>query len=211
MKKHMILCLLASLSFLASAQQPENDDTDSVWVEGFITDALSGLPQPHCDVQLLQEGWNGVSALSDSTGFYSLGLVPVGTYTLSVVSSGRSLYYTELQLSQSVAVNIALMPDTMTSHILHAAEVTASRIPPVYHPIKSPDDPRLWNLHANPILGDSGPASKDFSGGHFLFGREVNSFFKPGSLASWRPAWLDAPFPKPAAKPKTEEGKKGEK
>ena len=37
----------------------------------------------------------------DDRGFYSVGMMPVGLYSISVVAEGKSLHYAELQLAQS--------------------------------------------------------------------------------------------------------------
>lgn len=182
------------------AQQPDIE-SDSVWVEGRVVDFATGQPLANCEVQFLFEGEAVAVTLSDSNGYYTLGWIPLGLYTFSVLSDGKTLHYNELQLTQSTIVNIALMPDTANLRPLHTTEVTAMRIGPVYHPIKSPDDPRLWNLNNNPQLMDSGPARVDYSGGPRV------GFFKPGSLAAWRPAWIDAPFPHPERKTKSGEQK----
>lgn len=194
MKKILLFCLISLVPLFAIAQYPDIDD-DSVWVEGRVTDAITGQPQARCEVQFMQEGKDNAIAFCDSAGYYSIGWMPVGLYTLSVVSEGKTLHYTELQLTQSSMVNIALMPDSLNMRPLRPAEVTASRIQPVYNPINSPDDSRLWNLNGNPILMESGPASSPCGPSS---GRAY--FFRPGSLASWRPAWLDAPFPHPVKK-----------
>lgn len=209
MKRAIFPLLFFILQFSTPGLFAQQSDTevDSVWVEGRVTNALTEQADTNCEVQLLQEGDIKAVAVSDSDGYFSIGWMPTGTYTLSVTSNGKSLYYTEFLLNQSAMLAIALMPDTVNSRILHPAEITASRLQPVYKPITSPDDPRLWNWHGNPFLMDSGPAS---SASGCPNGRAP--FFKPGSLASWRPAWLDAPFPKPQknATKKTQENEKKE-
>lgn len=101
-----------------------NAQTDSVWVEGRVTDAATSRPQTSCEVQLLQEGAARAVAFCDDEGFYTIGWMPVGAYTLSVLSEGTSLYYAEIQLTESAMVNIALMPDTIDLRALEAVEVT---------------------------------------------------------------------------------------
>ena len=180
---------MMAFALAAAAQQPM-EETDSVWVEGRITEASSGQAMGDCEVQLLLAGEITAIAVSDSEGYYSLGWIASGMYTLSVLSEGRALYYTECPLVQNTQLNIALMPDNSEMRSLAPARITASRLQPVYHPIKSPDDPRLWNLSGQMTL--SGPASMDLSGGPFpRFGG-----YSSVSLAEWRPAWIDAPFPK---------------
>ena len=203
MKKTLSLLtvVIFQLSFFHLYAQQPDIESDSVWVEGRVVDFATGQPLANCEVQFLFEGEAVAVTLSDSNGYYTLGWIPLGLYTFSVLSDGKTLHYNELQLTQSTIVNIALMPDTANLRPLHTTEVTAMRIGPVYHPIKSPDDPRLWNLNNNPQLMDSGPARVDYSGGPRV------GFFKPGSLAAWRPAWIDAPFPHPERKTKSGEQK----
>ena len=164
MKKILFLSLILDFSYCASAQQP-NVETDSVWVEGRVVEAATGQPQTSCEVQFLQEGEAWAVAFCDKEGYYSVGWMPAGLYTLSVLSGGTSLYYAEIQLSESAMVNIALMPDTVALHALRPTEVTASRhmLGPLL--ITSPNDPRLWNFNDVEVLRDSGPASADLSGG----------------------------------------------
>ena len=206
MKKRLplLLILISQLSiFDLFAQQPTKnesnaptyaDEPDSVWVEGQVTIGSYSYEARRADssavVQLLQIGEILAVASCDNEGYYTIGWIPTGTYTLSVVSESKVLYYSEVQLNQNAMINIVLMPDTAKLRPLRPAEVIASRILPAYQAIKSPDDPRLWNLNGNPILNDSGPASASNAGGPKV------GFFNPQSLASWRPRWLDAPFPK---------------
>lgn len=170
------------------------ESPDSVWVEGQVTIGSYSDEGRRADsnavVQLLQVGEIIAVASCKSDGFFTIGWIPSGIYTLSVASENKSLYYSEVQLSQSAMFNIVLMPDTAKLRTLRPAEVVASRILPVYQSIKSPDDPRLWNLNGNPILYDSRPACASNAGGPRV------GFFNPLSLASWRPRWLDAPFHK---------------
>ena len=167
MKKILFDCLIVLLleCFHLSpchAQQPE---PDTVWMEGRVTEAATGQPQPNCEVQLLQEGESKAVAFCDEEGYFSIGWMPTGLYTLSVFHDGKSLYYTEFQLTQSAMVNIALLPDTVDLHALRPTEVTASRHKLGEKLITSPDDPRLWNFNGVEALWDSGPASADLSGG----------------------------------------------
>lgn len=165
MKKILFDCLIVLLleCFHLSpchAQQPE---PDTVWMEGRVTEAATGLPQPNCEVQLLQEGESKAVAFCDEEGYFSIGWMPTGLYTLSVFHDGKSLYYSEFQLTQSAMVNIALLPDTVDLHALRPTEVTASRNKLGEKLIISPDDPRLWNFNGVEALWDSGPASADLS------------------------------------------------
>lgn len=201
MRKILTLCLLALLSLNAVAQE-QFDDADSVWVEGHVTDATSGLPLPMCELQFLQDGEIRAAAFCDSTGYFTVGWMPMGMYTLSVLSSGKSLYYTDLELQQNAMVNISLVPDTVGVHTLKPTEIHASRIEAVYRPIISADDPRLWNLNGIPIMSDSGPASADLSWPGGIKNPHASK------LASWRPAWLDAPFPPKKKVSKKKETKK---
>lgn len=167
MKKILfILLILNSPSLILSslAQQPIAE-TDSVWVEGRVVEAATGQPQTSCEVQFLQEGEAKAVAFCDDKGYYSIGWMPTGLYTLSVLSAGTSLYYAEIQLNESAMVNIALMPDTVNLRALPPTEVNAKRhmLGPLL--ITSANDPRLWNFNNVEVLRDSGPACADLSGG----------------------------------------------
>ena len=180
-----ILFLLCCLLPLAVVAQQPDADVDSVWVEGFVVDVATKNPITLCEVQFMQDGEAKAIVFCDDRGFYSVGMMPVGLYSISVVAEGKSLHYAELQLAQSSLVNIALAMDSLKYKTLKPAVVNAERPNPkaVYKPIVSPDDPRLWNLNSVEALMLSGPASKDLSGGPTLSG-----------LARHRPAWLDVPF-----------------
>lgn len=169
MKKILFDCLIVLLleCFHLSpchAQQPIVEP-DTVWVEGRVIETATWQPQPNCEVQLLKEGESKAVAFCDKEGYFSIGWMPTGLYTLSVLHDGKSLYYTEFQLTQSAMVNIALMPDTVNLHALPPAEVTATRHKLGEKLITSPDDPRLWNFNGIWELMDAGPASADLSGG----------------------------------------------
>ena len=167
-----------------------NAQTDSVWMEGRVTDAASGQPQTACEVQLLQEGEAKAVTFCDEEGYFTIGWTPVGTYTLSVLSEGTSLYYAEIQLTESAMVNIALMPDTVNIRALKPVAVNATRHKLGNRLITNADDPRLWNFCGVEALMVSGPASVDLSW-NTPDGR--NPYWSTG-LRSWRPAWLDAPW-----------------
>lgn len=164
-----------------------NAQTDSVWMEGRVTDAASGQPQTACEVQLLQEGEAKAVTFCDEEGYFTIGWTPVGTYTLSILSEGTSLYYAEIQLTESAMVNIALMPDTVNIHALKPVAVNATRHKLGDKLITSADDHRLWDMFGH---GLGGPASADLSWNTHN-GR--NPYWSTG-LRSWRPAWLDAPW-----------------
>ena len=186
----LLLIVFCQLSFLNLFAQKPVADTDSVWMEGRVTDATTGLPRKLCEVQLLQNNETKALAFCDDDGYYTIGWVPAGFYTLSVISDGKTLHYAEFQLSNNAMVEIVLMPDSVNLHPLRPARIVASANNTAYIPISSPDDPRLWNLNGVEALWESGPAAK-ISG---PVPRAVG-FFNPGSLAFWRPRWLDAPFP----------------
>ena len=165
MKKILTILLIFNSQFSIFnlfAQQPE---PDTVWMEGRVIETATGLPQANCEVQLLQEGESKAVAFCDEEGYFSIGWMPTGLYTLSVFHDGKSLYYTEFQLTQSAMVNIALLPDTVDLHALRPTEVTATRhmLGPLL--ITSPNDPRLWNFNDIEVLRDTGPACADLSGG----------------------------------------------
>lgn len=162
MKTLLFFTLFLASSLGSSAQQPIAPP-DNVWVEGRVIEAATGLPQTSCEVQFLQEGEAKAVAFCDENGYYSIGWMPSGLYTLSVLSGGTSLYYAEFLLSESAMINIALMPDTVNLHALPSTEVTASRHKLGSKLITSPNDPRLWNFSNVEALMDSGPASEDRS------------------------------------------------
>ena len=175
-----------------------NAQTDSVWVEGRVTDAATSRPQTSCEVQLLQEGAARAVAFCDDEGYYTIGWMPTGRYTLSILSGGSSLYIAEIHLTESIMMNIALMPDTVNLRALDPIAVNGRKHQLGEKLITSPDDRRLWNFSGVEALMDSGPASADLSwpGGN-------NPFWSSG-LRSWRPAWLDAPWTVKRKKEKSE-------
>lgn len=198
MKKLESLVFLVYLVVLGGSL---NAQTDSVWVEGRVTDAATSRPQTSCEVQLLQEGAARAVAFCDDEGYYTIGWMPMGAYTLSVLSGGTSLYYAELQLMESAMVNIALMPDTVDLHALEAVEVTGIKHKLGGELITSPDDTRLWNFNGIWELMCAGPASADLSW-NTPNGR--NPQWASHHLRSWRPAWLDAPWTVKRKKEKAE-------
>ena len=192
MKKLLPFCLLTVLMWQTHAQ------SDSVWVDGRVIEATTGCPQAFCEVQLLQS--DGIKALAfcDDSGNYTLGWVPAGSYTLSLLSGGKTLYYATLELDENAQLNIALMPATEELHTLAPVKVSESKHLLGSCLITSPDNRRLWNFNGNPALMDIGPASEDLS---WPGGRNPLK----NSLAKQRPEWLDAPFPKEEKKEATEE------
>lgn len=161
--------------------------TDSVWIEGRVTDANTCQPVPVCEVQFLQNNEIMAVAFCNEQGYYTAGWVPMGACTLTVYYGGKSLYYAELQLEESAMLNIALVPDTASFRPLKPVVVTETKHFLGSRLITSPDDPRLWNFNNNPILYDVGSASSQF-------GLKGNPHAT--ALSRERPAWLDAPFPK---------------
>lgn len=182
MKRLLTFCI-SLLTMLSAAAQG-----DSVWVEGRVIDANTHRALAACEVQLLRDNDIKALAFCDEEGYFSIGLMPEGGYSLSVTAGGKSLYYAELQLNENAMLNIQLIPDSMFYRTLRPAVVSEIKHGLGNRLIRIPDDPRLWNLNGNPILNDIGPASADLSGG--------NPFFSRGGLHTWRPRWLDAPFPK---------------
>ena len=128
LKKLKFLVFLISV---AGSGGSLNAQTDSVWMEGRVTDAASRQPQTACEVQLLQEGLAKAVAFCDEEGYFSIGWTPVGTYTLSVLLGGTSLYYAEIQLMESAMVNIALMH--INGEMTPPSELV-SGIPPALQP-----------------------------------------------------------------------------
>lgn len=186
MKKLLITCFLVFLSLDCIAQ------IDSVWIEGRVIDAISGEPKFICEVQFIQTDTIKAIAFCDENGYYSIGWMPVGVYTLSVLLDGKMLHYAELSLVENALVNIALLSnDTVRFNALRPVEVTETRHKLGNRLITSPDDPRLWNFNNNPILKIIDPASSGCGNS-----RGASYFSDPRNLASWRPEWLDAPWSK---------------
>ena len=184
MRKIVSICFFAFCLLLSYAQ------TDSVWMEGRVTNAATGEPQSLCEVQL--HGSISSIAFCDDQGYFSIGWVPVGVYTLSVLSEGKTLHYAELKLEENAMVNIALMnSDTVMFRALRTVTVTETKHKLGDRLITSPDDMRLWNFNNNPILYGIGPASSSCGNS-----RGADYFSDKRNLAAWRPAWLDAPFTK---------------
>ena len=183
MKKYIAIGLFLFSSLLSFAQ------TDSVWMEGRVTEASTGKPKTNCEVQFFQDNELKAVAFCDGEGYYSVGLVPAGAYSLSVVSEGSSLYFAELQLTESAMVNITLLPAVGNVHNLETVKIKKPKHYLGQLLITSPDDWRLWNFCNNPVLFDIGPAS--FAGSNC---KGAEYFSNPRNLAGERPKWLDEPI-----------------
>lgn len=222
MKKILFDCLIVLLleCFHLSpchAQQPE---PDTVWMEGRVTEAATGLPQPNCEVQLLQEGESKAVAFCDEEGYFSIGWMPTGLYTLSVFHDGKSLYYSEFQLTQSAMVNIALLPDTVALHALRPTEVTASRHQLGSRLITSTHDLRLWDLNGGSGRNGNAAIATPFEP-HPLYGdkhkcsqyvnKQMCRVYTTGSLYDFPtpPIWILCNEPWNPTPTKKEEKKEG--
>ena len=185
MKKLVLILGAFFLPLLSAAQD------DSVWVEGVVTDAVTNEPESVCEVQLFQENEVKAIAFCDEEGRYTIGWMPAGTYSMSVISKGTTLYCAELSIMEDAILNIALVHDSMLTRTLAPVVVAEKKHGLGERLITSPDDPRLWNFNNNPVLWDVGPAS--YASGN---SKGASYFNNPGNLAGWRPWWLDAPFTK---------------
>lgn len=200
MKKLVLILGAFFLPLLSAAQD------DSVWVEGVVTDAVTSEPETVCEVQLFQENEVKAIAFCDEEGRYTIGWMPAGTYSMSVISKGTTLYCAELSIMEDAILNIALVHDSLLTRTLAPVVVAEKKHGLGDRLITSPDDPRLWNFNNNPVLADIGPASSSCGN---CMGEDY--FSSPGHLAGWRPWWLDAPFIKKVKATGSDNNRKKEK
>lgn len=200
MKKLVLILGAFFLPLLSAAQD------DSVWVEGVVTDAVTSEPETICEVQLFQENEVKAIAFCDEEGRYTIGWMPAGTYSMSVISKGTTLYCAELSIMEDAILNIALVHDTLLTRTLAPVVVAEKKHGLGERLITSPDDYRLWNFNGNPELWGSGPAS--YASGN---SNGATYFNNPGKLAGWRPWWLDAPFTKKVKATGSDNNRKKEK
>jgi hypothetical protein len=198
MKKTVLILWAFFLPLLSAAQD------DSVWVEGIVTDAVTEKPESVCEVQLFQENEVKAIAFCDEEGRYTIGWMPPGTYSMSVISKGTTLYCAELSIMEDAILNIALVHDSLLTRTLAPVVVAEKKHGLGERLITSPDDYRLWNFNGTDVLWDIGPASSSCCNSKC----ESDYFSNPGKLCGWRPRWLDAPFTKQVKHKK--EGKKKE-
>lgn len=200
MKKLVLILGAFFLPLLSAAQD------DSVWVEGIVTDAVTSEPETICEVQLFQENEVKAIAFCDEEGRYTIGWMPAGTYSMSVISKGTTLYCAELSIMEDAILNIALVHDSLLTRTLAPVVVAEKKHGLGERLITSPDDYRLWNFNGNPELWGIGPAS--YASGNSMGAAYFNN---PGKLAGWRPWWLDAPFPKKVKATGSDNNRKKEK
>ena len=200
MKKLVLILGAFFLPLLSAAQD------DSVWVEGVVTDAVTNEPESVCEVQLFQENEVKAIAFCDEEGRYTIGWMPAGTYSMSVISKGTTLYCAELSIMEDAILNIALVHDSLLTRTLAPVVVAEKKHGLGERLITSPDDYRLWNFNGNPELWGIGPAS--YASGNSMGAAYFNN---PGKLAGWRPWWLDAPFPKKVKATGSDNNRKKEK
>lgn len=200
MKKTVLILWAFFLPLLSAAQD------DSVWVEGIVTDAVTGKPESVCEVQLFQENEVKAIAFCDEEGRYTIGWMLAGTYSMSVISKGTTLYCAELSIMEDAILNIALVHDSLLTRTLAPVVVAEKKHGLGERLITSPDDYRLWDFNGNPELWGSGPAS--YASGN---SKGATYFNNPGNLAGWRPWWLDAPFTKKVKATGSDNNQKKEK
>ena len=200
MKKLVLILGVFFLPLLSAAQD------DSVWVEGIVTDAVTNEPETICEVQLFQENEVKAIAFCDEEGRYTIGWMPAGTYSMSVISKGTTLYCAELSIMEDAILNIALVHDSLLTRTLAPVVVAEKKHGLGERLITSPDDYRLWNFNGNPELWGIGPAS--YASGNSMGAAYFNN---PGKLAGWRPWWLDAPFTKKTKATGSDNNRKKEK
>ena len=81
----IVIALITLLMFLPlCAQQPE--ERDSVAVYGAISNHRTGKPEPFCTIQFLNEDRLVAGTVCDEEGFFVVAPLPVGIYTLKVLS-----------------------------------------------------------------------------------------------------------------------------
>jgi hypothetical protein len=108
---------------------------------GTVTD-VTGAAVPGAKVTITNEGTGTVrTTTTDSTGNYTVKLLPVGVYSVQVEASGFQTFQRrgiELQINQSALVNISLKPGTLLQKVtvvenvsqLQTTEATIGKVMP---------------------------------------------------------------------------------
>ncbi|MCK6691313.1 MAG: choice-of-anchor B family protein [Thermoanaerobaculia bacterium] len=91
------------------------------YIEGLITDAVTGNPVAGATVQLLG---TATSNNSNAFGNYKMGQLQSGAYTFQVTKSGYNPYTQTISISNGVltTVNAALTPTSACSYVQHNSE-----------------------------------------------------------------------------------------
>lgn len=165
MRKVCILVVWLSLCFVAGAQ-------DSVLVMGTVVNRLSGEAEPYCTVHFLQGGDTVATAFCDYEGYFSIDLLPVGTYGLSVSLRGMTLYQSDLVLGDNAMLSISVITDSFQLRTLREVAIVAPKhqLAEQGQLITHYDDPRLWDFMNRPCWGTEshyGGADAGFKPGQF--------------------------------------------
>lgn len=155
--RHLIaLALGLAVGLAASAQE------DSVAISGTLTNSAVGAPAPFCKVEFLRDSVLQSATLTDTNGYFDVGLIPAGQYTLRVSVAGLSLMQAHVDLQESTLINISVRPDTISKVFLQAVEIFAARQSSMLGPflIRSHNHPWLYNLSEHSL---SMPASRSLN------------------------------------------------
>ena len=126
----------------------QEDEPDSVVVLGHVVNRLSGEAEPYCTVHFLQGSDTVATAFCDYEGYFSVDLLPVGTYGLSVSLRGMTLYQSDLVLGDNAMLSISVITDSFQLRTLREVEIMAPKhdLAASGLLITSPNDERLWDF-----------------------------------------------------------------
>ena len=135
--------------FLSVTFAVAQSETDSVLVMGEVVDRLSGDPLPLGYVHFLgADGDTVATAVCDTSGYFAVGYMPVGTYALIVSVKGLSLYRADLVLGDNADLHLSVITDSFYLRTLREVRIVSPKHELAAQGllITSPDDPRLWDF-----------------------------------------------------------------
>lgn len=157
--RHTIMLALALAAALVVAAQE-----DSVAISGTLTNSATGTPAPFCKVEFVRDSTVQRATLTDTNGYFDVGLIPAGHYTIRVSVAGLSLMQAHVNLEESTLVNISVHPDTVSKVFLQAVEIYATR--PTNKlggfQITSTNDYRLLNMSGHSMSMPANRSPNDY-------------------------------------------------
>ncbi|MBP5527614.1 MAG: carboxypeptidase regulatory-like domain-containing protein [Bacteroidales bacterium] len=204
-RNRLILFLMLLLSAVTLCAQ--EDEPDSVVVLGHVVNRLAGEAEPYCMVHFLQGSDTVATAFCDYEGYFSVDLLPVGTYGLSVSLRGMTLYQADLVLGDNAMLSISVITDSFQLRTLREVAIVAPKhqLAEQGQLITHYDDPRLWDFMNRPCWGTEshyGGADAGFKPGQFYApakGRDDDRI--------WQIYWPDCVLPVPKEHQAQEEKK----
>ena len=165
-------------------------------VMGEVVDRLTAEPLPLGYVHFIGlDGDTVATAVCDTSGFFAVGYMPVGTYALIVSVRGLSLCRADLVLNDNADLHLSVITDSFQLRTLHEVEIIAPKheLAEQGQLITSPDDPRLWDFNYRDCFG--GKAHYGGADAGFLPGQ----FYAPGKASKiariWQIIWPDQVTP----------------